>query len=60
MELPMLHEHSRNSSYDAVLAGAYDHIRLFEMGKNKLRDGSGRQRFLFWLWLPKEVVYERI
>ena len=45
--------------YDAVLAGAYDHIRLFEMGKNKLRDDSGRQRFLFCL-LPKEVVYERI
>ena len=43
MELPMLHEHSRNSSYDAVLAGAYDHIRLFEMGKNKLRDDSGKK-----------------
>lgn len=36
----MLHDHSRNRTYDAVLAGKYDNIRLFEMGKNKLRDGS--------------------
>jgi hypothetical protein len=41
MELPMLHDHSRNSTYDAVMAGKYSHIRLMEMGKNKLRDGSG-------------------
>ena len=58
MELPMLHEHSRNSSYDAVLAGAYDHIRLFEMGKNKLRDGSGKKTTLFLRRL-REVVYGR-
>jgi hypothetical protein len=40
MELPMLHDHSRNNSFDAVMAGKYSHIRLMEMGKNKLRDGS--------------------
>ena len=59
MELPLLHEHSRNSSYDAVLAGAYDHIRLFEMGKNKLRDGSGKKTTLS-LRLPREFVSGRI
>ena len=40
MELPMLHDHSRNRTYDAVLAGRYGNIRMFEMGKNKLHDGS--------------------
>ena len=40
MELPMLHDHSRNNSFDRVMAGKYTHIRLMEMGKNKLRDGS--------------------
>jgi sialate O-acetylesterase len=40
MELPMVHEHGRNASYHAVMAGRYSKVRLFEMGKNKLRDDS--------------------
>ena len=36
----MIHAYGRNTSYDAVIAGRYDHIRLFEMGQNKLSDNS--------------------
>jgi hypothetical protein len=34
MELPMNHDTSRNSTYDAVGVGRYKNIRLFEMGQN--------------------------
>lgn len=40
MELPMNHDSSRNMTYDAVLAGRYSSIRLFEMGKNEQPDAS--------------------
>ena len=46
MELPMLHEHGRNTSYDNVMAGRYSHIRLFEMGKNKLQDDSAQSHYV--------------
>jgi hypothetical protein len=40
MELPMNHDHSRNQTYDAVLAGRYSNIRLMEMGQNQVLDGQ--------------------
>jgi hypothetical protein len=38
MELPLIHDHYRNGTMDAVLRGKYSTIRMLEMGKNKLRD----------------------
>jgi hypothetical protein len=40
MELPLIHDHYRNGTMDAVIGGRYSSIRMLEMGKNKLTDGQ--------------------
>ena len=42
----MNHDTSRNATYEAVLAGRYSTIRMFEMGKNVQPDTSKTDFFI--------------